>query len=270
MMKKSLFVLLLGLVVWASPVWAAEKEYVIGKGDTLSIQVWGEDTLSSSALVRPDGRISLPGAGVVTAAGLTSGQLAKRIAGKLSEIVHSPVVSVQVMSFPNNSVVVHGPGVRSSVVPIQGSLTMLQLLSQVAPDANADLQNAYLERSGKRIASDFRALFQKGETEGNLELEGGDRLFVPLRENRLIFVEGAVVRPTAMQHYDGMKILEAIHMAGGFTKFADKNDTVILRSGPDGQQSIQVRLYDLTEKGDFSQNLPLEGGDIIVVKKSWF
>ncbi len=270
MMKKNLFVLLLGLIVWTSPAWGAEKEYVIGKGDVLSIQVWGEESLSSQAVVRPDGRISLPGVGSVQTAGLTSSQLGRSIAGKLSELVHAPTVSVVVHSFPNNSVVVHGPGVQSAVVPIQGKITILQLLSQISPDNNADLENAYLERDGMRIASNFRALFQKGKVGENPELKAGDRLFVPLKENRMVFVEGAVNRPSPLQHYDGMRILEAIHFAGGFTKFADRNETVVLRNGPFGQQTIVVKLHDLTEKGDFSQNIPIEGGDIIVVKKSWF
>lgn len=274
-MKKGWFfaLLLCLLSVMAPPSWGAEKEYVIGKGDVLSIRVWGEDSLSSEAVVRPDGRISLLGVGILPAAGLTTSQLQHSIAARLRNLVHEPIVSIAVHSFPNNSVVVHGPGIKPAVVPMQGKSTVLHILSQVSPDSSADLQNAYVERAGQRVASDFSALFLKGENVdhlSNIEVKAGDRIYIPLRQDRLIFVEGAVTRPTSLSYYEGMTVLEAIHLAGGFTKFADRNSTAIMRKKPGGQEKIRVKLHDLTERGDFSQNVLLQGGDIIVVKKSWF
>jgi len=59
---------------------ANDNEYIIGAGDRLSVFVWGEAELSVPALVRPDGRISLPGAGEIMAEGLTPEALQKEIA----------------------------------------------------------------------------------------------------------------------------------------------------------------------------------------------
>ncbi|NIO20552.1 MAG: sugar ABC transporter substrate-binding protein, partial [Candidatus Aenigmarchaeota archaeon] len=36
------------------------QDYVIGKGDVLSVFVWRNEQLSSEVVVRPDGKISLP------------------------------------------------------------------------------------------------------------------------------------------------------------------------------------------------------------------
>jgi hypothetical protein len=45
---------------------------------------------------------------------------------------------------------------------------------------------------------------------------------------------------------------------------------MITRAAPGGKESINARLHDFTSKGDFSQNVPVHGGDIIFVKTSWF
>lgn len=271
-MKKTGFFTVLFLLLLILPTLsAAESEYIIGKGDTLTIQVWGEDSLGANAVVRPDGKISLPAIGSIHAADMTISQLQSNIADKLKDLVYEPMVSVAVHTFSSNSAIVYGPGIKSTVIPLMGRTTILQVLSRVVPDNNADLENTYVERNNERIASNFHALYKNGENnENNIEILAGDRIFVPLREFRFVFVEGAVGKPSSLLYYDGMTVLEAIHLAGGFTKFADRNDTVIARPTSGGTEHIPVRLHDLTAKGDFSQNIRLQGGDLIIVKTSWF
>lgn len=261
---------LLAFLILVPHARATEPEYVIGKHDVLSVHVWGEDALSGQAVVRPDGKISLPGIGAVQAEGLTPTRLQRDITARLSELVFEPRVSVMVQTFRSNSVVVHGPGVRSAILGLEGRVTLLQILAQVSPDAGADLENAYLERDGKSVTSDFSALFLRGDTAKDMEVKAGDRIFIPLRENRFVYVEGAVAKPSTLPHYEGMTALEAIHQAGGFTKFADRNNTAVVRKGSAGPEILLLRLEDFTEKGDFAQNIAVQGGDILVVRKGWF
>lgn len=271
MKKAYFFAVFFCLSLAAGMVMAAAGEYIIEKGDVLSIQVWGEESLSADTVVRPDGIISIPGIGDVQASGSTTTQLQAHIAKKLRSLVYEPMVSVAVHSFPNNSIVVYGPGTRSQVLPLVGKTTILQVLAKIQPDNNADLANAYVERGNQRIATNFDPLFKKGLREtSDIEILAGDRLFIPLREARLVFVEGAVGRPSSLPHYEGMTVMEAIHGAGGFTKFADRNSVTITRMSPEGKESLLVRLHDFATQGDFSQNVPVHGGDIIFVKMSWF
>ena len=67
-------------VVWPLAVQAdqsteSEKDYLIGVGDVLEVQVWQEPDLSRTVTVRLDGKISLPLTGDVQAAGKTTGEL---------------------------------------------------------------------------------------------------------------------------------------------------------------------------------------------------
>lgn len=71
-----------------------EEEYLIGVGDGLSVKVWRNPELSVAVQVRPDGKISVPLANDVYAAGLTAEQLAESITAGLQEFIRSPQVTV--------------------------------------------------------------------------------------------------------------------------------------------------------------------------------
>ena len=50
-------------------------EYRIGKEDVVAVEVWKDPTLSAKEPVRPDGKISLPMIGDITAEGRTAKEL---------------------------------------------------------------------------------------------------------------------------------------------------------------------------------------------------
>ncbi len=250
---------------------ALAGEYVIGKGDTLAIRVWGEEYLNVDIKVRPDGKISRPGVDGVQAEGLTPVQLQRRLAARLSALVNDPMVTVMVYAPGNNTVIVHGPGVKSAVFALEGKTTLLSILARLAPDVNADLDRAYVDRNGTAVLTGLRDLYERGDTAKDMELRSGDRIYVPLRENRFVYVDGAVGKPSSLIYYEGMTVLEAIHQAGGFTKFADRNDTTVVRRTAEGPtETLRVRARDLTEKGALDQNLLLRAGDMVLVGKGWF
>lgn len=267
-MKRAFFAVLVCGLFFSSL--ARGKDYVIDIGDVLSIRVWGEDSLGADVKVRPDGKISLPGTGDIKADGLTPMALQNVVAAKLRNLVNEPMVSVMVHMSSNNAVVVHGPGVRSCVLALEGKTTLLQLLAKIAPEAGADMESAYISRDDVILAKGFHDVYVTGKSTEAIMVQPGDRIFIPLRENRFIFVMGAVEKPTSVPHYEGMTFLEAINMAGGFTKFADRNSSVVVRQGTSGNEHIKVRAGDLTEKGDSSQNIRVQGGDYILVDKGWF
>src|SRR3954468_7443750 len=73
---------------------ADDASYVIGPTDQLTVFVWRQPELSSNAIVRPDGKISVPLIDDLQAAGSTPTALAGAISSRLSEYVHDPKVSV--------------------------------------------------------------------------------------------------------------------------------------------------------------------------------
>jgi protein involved in polysaccharide export with SLBB domain len=96
------------------------------------------------------------------------------------------------------------------------------------------------------------------------------QITVAIREynSKKIFVVGEVQKPGTFPYSDNMNIIEAITLAGGFTKTAAKNSTNLTRivEGQEAKQKIQVE--DIAEGK--APNVTLLPGDIIYVPESFF
>lgn len=245
-------------------------DYVIGEGDGLQIDVWGVKELNFPSRVRPDGKITVPGLGDVMASGLTPESLQQTLAEKLKSLVKNPIVTVTVTEITNSKAYIFGGGVKAGVFDLTRRTTLLQLLCTLGEVRVADLKNSYILRKGKKVKEDFHQLFINGDITQDIAIESNDAIFIPQLGDKNIYVMGAVNLPKMIEYRDGMTVLEAILEAGGFTKFAKQNDTVILRKTGKSEQSIPVKAKDLVKDGDLSQNVKLQHGDYVVVKEGMF
>ncbi len=92
-------------------------------------------------------------------------------------------------------------------------------------------------------------------------------VYVMLEENRSkrFHVIGKVNAPGEYVLEKDTTVLQAIAMARGFTEWANKDDVVIVRKGPQGQLRIEFD-YDRVFSGkDIKQNILLKADDVIVV-----
>lgn len=258
------------LVLFVFPVVAVAGDYVIGEGDSLDIAVWGVKELTVTTKVRPDGKITIPGLGDVSASGYTPKELQKTLAEKLKELVKNPIVTVAVNEITNSKVYIFGGGIKSGVLDLTRRTTLLQLLCTIGEVASADLQNAYVMRNGKKIKENFQRLFIDGDVSEDIVMETNDTIFIPLLLTKNVYVLGAVNNPRFIEYRRGMKVIEAVIEAGGFTKFAKQNDTYILRKEGGKEVNIPVKAKDLIKDGDLRQNVPLNPGDYIIVQEGMF
>ena len=247
----------------------ADSDYVIGAGDRVQVFVWGEPELSVSALVRPDGRISLPGAGELMAEGQTSVALQDEITKRLTALVKDPRVTVSLADIVNNKVYIIGGGVPTGVFELKQKTSLLQLLAGMDL-TRADLQGAHVMRDGARLDRDFDSLLHKGDVGQDLDLRHNDIIFFPALPEPYVYVLGAVTAPRSLPFKDGMTVLDAVVECGGFTKFADRNKTVVVRRENGAEKRITVRAADLVEGKDLSQNIVLQRGDYLIANESFF
>lgn len=269
------------------PVLAQAGDYVIGEGDGLDISVWGVKDLNVSVRVRPDGKITIPGLGDVFASGFTPLKLQVDLAERLKTLVKNPIVTVTVREITNSKVYIFGGGVQSGVFDLNRRTTLLQLLCTIgnvgAGDGKgggsaagpgtvkvADYHRAYVLRNGKKIKEDFYKLFVLGDTSEDMIIESNDAVFIPQALEKNVYVLGAVNTPRFIEYREGMTVMEAILEAGGFTKFAKQNDTVIHRRDNGKDQLIDVKAKDLVNDGDLGQNVKLSPGDYVIVKEGMF
>jgi polysaccharide export outer membrane protein len=83
-------------------------------------------------------------------------------------------------------------------------------------------------------------------------------------------VIGQVTSPQAIPFREGMTVMDAVLAVGGLTTYAAGNRAKLVRSEDGADKEFKIRLMDLVNKGDLSQNLPLLPGDIIIVPESRF
>jgi polysaccharide export outer membrane protein len=108
---------------------AVDTDYRIGPGDVLNIDVWKDQALTRLLTVLPDGKISYPLVGELSAAGKSVAQLKKEIEGKLVRYMTDPVITVEVRQMNSYHIYVLGrvnaPG-RSILV---SNVNVLQALA---------------------------------------------------------------------------------------------------------------------------------------------
>lgn len=109
---------------------AAGGEYRLQPGDELDIRFYYNPELNTSVLVRPDGRISLPLANEVQAAGLTPAGLTQRLRSSFEQELRRPELTVIVRSFNSQKVFVGGEVASPGVIQALGPLTVLQSVTQ--------------------------------------------------------------------------------------------------------------------------------------------
>jgi len=98
------------------------------------------------------------------------------------------------------------------------------------------------------------------------------QVFIENYHVKQITVLGAVALPGKydMNTEKETTVLEAIAMAGGFTKVASKNGTRIIRTKGDQEKTLPIRITDITKKGMKEKDIAIESGDIIFVPESFF
>ena len=84
-----------------------------------------------------------------------------------------------------------------------------------------------------------------------------------------IRVVGEASKPQALPYKQKMTVLDVMIAVGGLTDFADGNKAVLLRTS-DGNKQFSVRLRDLVKRGDFSANVDVKPGDVLIIPQSWF
>lgn len=162
------------------------SSYIIGDDDLLEIHVWKEPELSRSPIpVRSDGKISIPLAGEIQAAGRTPLQLETEITSRLKEFITDPVVTVIVQKINSEKYNIMGEVTKPGSYALDVTTTVMDAIATAGGFRDfAKKGNVYVLRenasgSETRLKFNYNAFVKGKNPEQNIRLQSGDTVVVP-------------------------------------------------------------------------------------------
>ena len=186
------------LPILAGISWA--QDYRVRTGDVLQIEVLEDATLNRSAIVLPDGQISLPLVGSVRAAGRSLAEVQADLAARLApNFATAPTVFVTLSALAERApatasaprtmdIYVLGAANSPGKVDVKPGATLLQALAQaggLSPfAAKKRIQLRRVDKSGNESVYkfDLDAIERGASGGGATRLMGGDVIVIPQRK----------------------------------------------------------------------------------------
>jgi polysaccharide biosynthesis/export protein len=243
----------------------ADQGYSLTPGDILKITVFKSPDLSLDVRVSDSGTISYPLIGSVPVGGLTLPAAEKRIGQMLKDggFVLNPQVNILLTQAFGNLVSVIGDvntAGRYSLDAAGGHLSGMLAAAGGVAATGGDFVIVTGMRGGKpfRREIDIVKMFLSGNTADDIELYGGDTLFV----NRapMFYIYGQVQKPGQFRLERGMTVIQALASGGGVTGKGTQRGIVRHRRDASGK----VREESVTLDDD------VQDKDVIYVKESLF
>jgi polysaccharide export outer membrane protein len=154
----------------------------IGPGDSLEVQVYGDENMSTKGKVLGDGTLAMPMLGSVVVAGKTPEQVARWLESALQQYVKAPSVTV-LLQESQVSVAVIGEVKQAGVNALDSPATVLQALAKAGGLTEfADESGIYVLRpqgdKTQRIRFKYASLIEADPSATRFRLKSGDTVVV--------------------------------------------------------------------------------------------
>jgi protein involved in polysaccharide export with SLBB domain len=191
-------------------------DYVVGTGDTLSIDLWGSVSQRLIRLVDREGRVSLPETGPLLVSGKNLGEIQLEIQHALRTVFREVSADVSLSRVRTIRVYVVGDVAEPGAYDISSLSTPLNaLFAAGGVTARGSLRTLKHSR-GKQLVQQVDAydLLLHGVRSDLKRLENGDTLLVPPLGPQ-VTVEGMVRRPGVYELLDENSLTDVLALAGG-------------------------------------------------------
>ncbi len=253
----------------ASQSLLANSNVKLEVGDLIEISVFGVPDLATKIRISESGDIYLPLIDYVHVADLTTDEAQKLIQKRLEDggFVRGPHVSIFVDESTSQAITMVGELNHPGPYPAIGDRRLFDMISAAG---------GLTEKAGRLVTiehrddPDHKVVIQLSsnladDTKNNVEVLPGDTIIVS--RAGIVYVVGDVQRPSGFMTEDtSITVLKALALAGGSTRTASLNKTMILRHTPNGIQQIPVLLKKVLYAK--APDVPLMEGDVLFVPGS--
>ena len=241
-------------------------DYVLGPGDKIFIDIFGESEAYYQVEVSPEGDALLENIGPVNLSGLKLNDAKNRLKSRLKNIytgISTGKTSINIsVGIPrairiNIAGEVQLPGTYNFSA-FNTLYNALYVAGGVTEDAS--LRDIRLYRNNKLISSvDVYDFLKSGDMRTDVRLDNGDLILVGTYKNR-ITIKGNVITPGRFEFVENESLLDVINYAGGFKEDAYKKSIKITRIFDDKLKIVDVNSNQF-------EFFNLKSGDIIEVGK---
>ncbi len=273
-------------------------DYRLGPEDLIEVAVFEASELGAAARISTTGSVTLPLLGPVHVSGLTPRQFELVLEELLRQrgYMHNPHATVSVREMRSHGVSVIGAVEKPGVYQLQGSKTLIEVLSLasglaeeagdtvlVARRASAPAPPPSIEtpdapardpavlpgglQETKVLSVDLRQLLYSGDAALNVPIFPGD--IVKVSQAGIVYVVGDVKKPGGfrLKNNESITVLQAIALAEGMNRTAAQTRARIIRTEADGQRrELPLNLARLL--GGRSPDPLLQPKDIVFVPSS--
>lgn len=245
---------------------ATPRNYRLGPGDELIIDIWGTNEATIRQEISPEGNIMISQIGPVYLNGLTISEagtkirevLSRKYAGVSGDNPESQI-SVTLGQIRTIQVNVMGEVAVPGTYRLSSFSTVFHALYRAGGVSSiGSLRNIRVMRGGHEAARvDVYEYLLKGAMSDDIRLEEGDVILVPAYE-QLVNIDGNVKRPMYYEMKAGETLAALFNYAGGFSGDAyTKEVRVVRRTGREN------RLFSVEEASYASWQV--EDGDAVTV-----
>lgn len=242
---------------------ATPKNYIVGPGDQLNINVYGNSLANWKLEVSPEGNINIPGVGILNIAGKTIEQATESIKSRLSAshyaIGHGTDVQISLGNIRSIKVSIIGELTHPGTYTLPSLATAFTALYAAGgPNKNGTYRQIEIIRNNRIIRTlDIYDFLTKGDQKDNITLQDQDIIRVPTYRTHVEMI-GEVKNQAIFEVLPGEMLSDVIRFAGGFTDQAYTGRIVVYQVSDQ-----QRKITDVTED-NYKNYIPLRGDKYVV------
>jgi protein involved in polysaccharide export with SLBB domain len=238
------------------------SDYVVGAGDQIEVQLYGNQNRTLRLTVGRDGRVSFPELGPIAVGGQSFSAVKSAIEARVSRQMIGVRASVSMGDTRGIRVFVFGEARNPGSYTISGLGTITSALfaaGGVRPIGS--LRKVELKRNGQVVRTfDLYDMLIRGDTTDDAKLLPGDVVFIP-PVGPVVSVDGEVRRPAIYESLGETTVQQIIELAGGLTPDADVSRVSLTRIDANGRRTV----IGAQLSADASQ--PVRNGDLLRVSR---
>lgn len=220
---------------------ATPKNYVLGAGDEVIIDVYGASQVQWTETISPDGKITIKDFGPVHLAGLSIEAATRRLKNTVGQRYQNSHLSLSVGQTRSITVNVMGEVETPGSYQLSAFATPMNALFVAGGVTKmGTLRNIKVYRDNKPVNTiDIYGYLMDGKWDGDQRLEDGDVIIVGAYEE-LVQIRGKVKRPMYYEMAKGETVDKLLYYAGGFAGNAWTDGVRVLRrNGNIGTHTVQ-------------------------------